>query len=126
MTLWDGRPGAEKVEDILNLGIEGKVQLLMSVVNWGEVYYTVWLGRGQAAAQAAMGEFGQLPIEIVDADVELTRLAAKFRATHKLHYADCFVAALAHQRKASVVTSDTDFRIIKDEISLIETTSGAS
>jgi hypothetical protein len=35
----------------------------------------------------------QLPIDMVDADLELTRLAAELRADHKLPYTDCFAAA---------------------------------
>ena len=40
MTFLEYRPGADRVEDLIRLGIEGKRQLLMSAVNWGEVYYS--------------------------------------------------------------------------------------
>jgi predicted nucleic acid-binding protein len=41
--------------------------------------------------------------------MELTRLAASLKAGHNLPYADCFAAALAQDRKATLVTSDGDY-----------------
>ena len=118
MAFFEDRPGAEKVEELIGQAVEGKKDLLMSVVNWGEVYYSVWRTKGHEAAKRVMAEVAQLPIEVVDADRELTKLAAEFRAQHKLPYADCFAAALATLRKAAVATSDADFSTIKDEVSL--------
>jgi hypothetical protein len=48
----------------------------MSVVNWGEVYYSVWRTRREKAANEKLREISQLPIEVVDVGAELTRLAA--------------------------------------------------
>jgi len=41
--------------------------------------------------------------------MELTKLAASLKAQYNLPYADTFAAALAHSRKAVLVTSDKDF-----------------
>ena len=109
MTFFEDRPGAEKVEDLLAKAAETKRPLLMSVVNWGEVYYSVWRARGEKAAGAKLQEIAQLPIEIVGVDMELGKLAARLKAEHNLPYADCFAAALAQARKATLVTSDKDF-----------------
>lgn len=119
MTFFEDRRGAEKVEEIISRAIEGKTELLMSVVNWGEVYYSVWRSRGQHAAQKVLAEIAQLPIEIVDADVGLTRIAAEFRAQHKLPYADCFAAALGKFRKGIVLTANADFGVVKGDISIV-------
>jgi predicted nucleic acid-binding protein len=51
-------------------------------------------------------------VVVVEADPELTKLAASLKAEHNLPYADCFAAALAQARKASVVTSDKDFESV--------------
>lgn len=45
-----------------------------------------------------------LPIEIIDVDIQLAKEAARFKATNKIAYADCFAAALAKLRKGEVVT----------------------
>jgi len=51
MTFFDGRPGAAKVEELITSAAEGKCKLLMSVVNWGEVYYSVWRAKGPGMAR---------------------------------------------------------------------------
>ena len=118
MAFFEDRAGAEKVEELIGLAVSGKRELLMSVVNWGEVYYATWHERGREAAQKTLAEIAQLPIEIVDADFALTRLAAEFRGQHKLPYADCFAAALAAGRKASLATTDKDFAQIEKQVAV--------
>ena len=122
MTFFEDRPGVDKVEDLIRLGVEGKRQLLMSVVNWGEVYYSTWRTKGPGVARKILEDIAQLPVEIVDADLELTRAAAELRAEHKLPYTDCFAAALAAARKASLATSDKDFASVEKKLDLLWTT----
>ncbi len=122
MTFFEDRPGAEKVEELIRLGVEGKRQLFMSVVNWGEVYYSTWRAKGPGVARKVLEDIAQLPLEIVDADLELTRSAAELRAEHKLPYTDCFTAALAINRKASLATSDKDFAHVEKNVDIIWTT----
>ncbi len=119
MTFFLGRPGAEKVKEVFAAAAEGKRELLMSVVNWGEVYYSVWRDRGPEDAQRALAYIAQLPIEVVPADTAQAKFAAEFKAQYKLPYADGFAAALARLRKAMVVTSDQDFNVVKDQIALV-------
>jgi len=65
--------------------------------------------RASSSAAVKLQEIAQLPIEIVGVDLELGKLAASLKAQHDLPYADCFAAALAQARKATLVTSDKDF-----------------
>src|SRR5208282_3151856 len=71
MTFFEDRAGADKVEELLAKAAEAKQPLAMSVVNWGEVYYSVWRVHGEKAAAAKLQEIAQLPIEIVGVDTEL-------------------------------------------------------
>jgi PIN domain nuclease of toxin-antitoxin system len=121
MTFFENRPGADKVEDLISLAIGDKRELFMSVINWGEVYYSVWRAHGQHPARRIAAEVGQLPIQIVDADFDLTKLAASFRAEYKLPYADCFAAALARTLKAAVLTSDRGFSLIQKQVAIVFT-----
>jgi predicted nucleic acid-binding protein len=118
MTLFEGRPGAAKVGELLNDGLGGKTVLLMSVVNWGEVYYSMWRRKGLETANDALDKIARMPIEIVGADGPLTKIAAEIRAQHKLPYADCFAAALARQRVAAIATADRDFALIEDMVEI--------
>ena len=121
MTFFENRPGADKVEELIHLGVAGKRQLFMSVVNWGEVYYSTWRAHGPGVARKIIEDIAQLPIEIVDAGLDLTRTAAELRANHKLPYTDCFAAALAAHRKATLATSDQDFVTVEKKIDILWT-----
>jgi predicted nucleic acid-binding protein len=94
-------------------------ELFMSVVNWGEVYYSIWRAHGHDAARKTAAEISQLPIEVANADSELTKSAAELHAKHNLPYADCFAAALTKIRKAHLATSDQDFTKVKSEIEIL-------
>ena len=117
----EARPGAERLKKLISLAREDQLQLLMSVINWGEVYYARWRTRGPVVADASLQQIAQLPIQIIHADPELTKLAASFRAKYKLPYADCFAAALAQQRKATLVTADSDFARIEKHVRILWT-----
>lgn len=124
MAYFDDRPGAAQVDELFEQAISGKRVLLMSVVNWGEVFYTVWRDRGRSPAEKLAAEIAQLPIEIVDANFSLTRLAAEFRAEYKLPYADCFAASLAREKSADLATADKDFAKIEKQLTILWTTGG--
>ena len=119
IAFFEDRPGADQVEELLTKAAEAKHPLAMSVVNWGEVYYSVWRARGEKAAEAKLHEIAQLPIEIVSVDLELAKLAARLKAEHNLPYADCFAAALAQARKATLVTSDKDFERVGTSLKIL-------
>jgi predicted nucleic acid-binding protein len=119
IAFFEDRAGADKVEDLLAKAAEAKRPLAMSVVNWGEVYYSVWRARGEKAAAAKLHEIAQLPIEIVSVDMELGKLAARLKAEHNLPYADCSAAALAQARKSTLVTSDKDFKCVGTALKIL-------
>ena len=119
LTLFHNRPGAAKVDELLQLAAGGKRELLMSVVNWGEIYYSVWRDQGPGLARQVLLKISQLPIALLPVDVELARVAAEFKASHKLPYADCFAAALAQSRKASLLTSDRDFSQVEKKLDVL-------
>ncbi|MGB8734293.1 MAG: PIN domain-containing protein, partial [Candidatus Sulfotelmatobacter sp.] len=49
-------------------------------------------------------------IEMLDATPQRSFNAADLKAKYKLYYVDSFAAALASEYKATLVTSDSDFR----------------
>jgi predicted nucleic acid-binding protein len=119
MTFFEDRAGAQIVEELVERAIEGKVQLMMSAINWGEVYYSTWRMRGEAVAKAIVGRIAELPIEVVLPDLDATRLAAELKAQHKIPYADAFAATLAQSRKAALATSDADFASLKSTLDFV-------
>jgi ribonuclease VapC len=115
LAFFEDEPAAEIVEKILLEGEAGRTRLLLSVVNWGEVYYSIMRRVSQEAAEAKTREIAGMPIEIVpvEADLVLARQAAKFKALHGMSYADAFAAALAKTEKAELVTGDPEFRQVE-------------
>ncbi len=93
--------------------------LLLSVINWGEVYYVTLREAGRERAEEVAHLISTLPIQIVPADLELARQAAEFKAGKKMSYADCFAAALAKLRKAELVTGDKEFRQVEGELKIL-------
>jgi predicted nucleic acid-binding protein len=122
MVLFYDEPGAEEVEKILLKAESGNPTLLMSVVNWGEIYYSILRGASQEIADSKAHEIAGMQIEIVPVDardLELVRQAAVFKATRKMSYADCFAAALAKTKNAELVTGDREFKVVESELKRI-------
>lgn len=111
-------PGYEKMIEHLEKTTESARHLLLSVINWGEVFYIVYRECGPSRAQEVAGIIETLPIEIIPVDLELTRQAAVFKAKHKMSYADCFAAALAKLKKAELITGDKEFGQVEQEIKI--------
>lgn len=111
--------GYEKVEQSFVAAVEKNKYLLMSSVNFGEVYYIVLRECGQNKAHEIEKVIRTLPIEIIDVDMQLAREAARIKANHKLSYADCFAAALAKLHKGEVITGDKEFKTVENEIKIV-------
>jgi predicted nucleic acid-binding protein len=101
--------GAHRVREILREGSRQDIPLLMSVVNWGEVFYILWQKRGEEVARKAIQNLSRLSIQPVPVDLEQSLKAGEIKARYKMSYVDCLVAALAMLRQGVVVTGDRDF-----------------
>jgi ribonuclease VapC len=122
MVLFNDEPGAEEVEKILLKAESGNPRLLMSVINWGEIYYSILRGASKEMADSKSHEIAGMRLELVPVDardLELVRQAAVFKATKKMSYADCFAAALAKIRDAELVTGDRDFKAVENDLKKI-------
>jgi tRNA(fMet)-specific endonuclease VapC len=104
------KPGALRVGELLKRALHGDARLLISAVNLGEVYGRILRDYGSDDALASMQAVKPLPLQAVDATPDRAFHAAEVKAKYKLYYADSFAAALAIEYKASLVTSDSDFR----------------
>ena len=107
-----GGPGADTVSRLLRDARDAEQPLRISVVNWGEVYYTIARGAGFAETVRIMDRVKMLPLAILDADESVTTKAAKLKAGHGLPYADCFAAATAGSGGVLVTSDAKDFRKI--------------
>ena len=111
--------GYEKIIHLFEKATELSEPLLMSVINWGEVYYQVARRYGEPQAREIERMIQSFPIAVIDADRELTREAARLKAGKRLAYADCFAAALAKIKKAKLYTGDPEFKAVEKEVEVI-------
>jgi len=109
-------PGYEKVESLFVTAIDKDKSLLMTSVNFGEVYYIVLRECGQGKAHEIEKIIRTLPIDIIDVDLSLAREAAQLKATKRISYADCFAAALAKLHRGELVTGDKEFKALEKDI----------
>jgi len=112
-------PGYEKVIDLFEKAVESSKPLLMCIVNWGEVYYQIARRFGDQKAQEIEQLIQTLPITLVEANKELTREAARIKATKKMAYADCFAVALVRLRRAELYTGDSEFKAVEKEVRVV-------
>ena len=110
--------GYNKVSEIFEKCIESDEYALMCVVNFGEVYYHALRVGGEKKAQLFMEITKALPIDIVEANINLTLQAAELKAFNKMSYADAFAAALAKMKKAQLITGDKEFKVLEGEIKI--------
>lgn len=113
----EDEPAAAMVADLIVEAHERRIQLLMSVVNVGEVWYILARRTSDADADRSVTELHELGIEFRDADWRLVHGAARFKSKHKISFADGFAAALTSQEKDAVLlTGDQAFKSLEREI----------
>jgi predicted nucleic acid-binding protein len=101
---------AGKIEKLLGEALSQDLPLLMSAVNWGEVFYVVWRRHGEAYARQAEERLRELPLAVISADRERASRAGALKQKYGLGYADAFAAELAIERGAWLVTADPEFQ----------------
>jgi len=112
-------PGAQRVNELIKEAVRGRARVLMSAVNFGEVYGLILRASGPEQARRAVHAVSPLPIEVLDATLQRTCAAAEVKAKYKLYYVDSFAAALAAEHHATLVTGDSDFRKLRHDFPVV-------
>lgn len=100
---------SDKVKKLMSDALQSEQPLLMSSINWGEVFYLEWRYRGEQKAREAEARLQELPIIVVSVDRERASRAGAIKQRHGLAYADSFAAELAMEESAWLVTADPEF-----------------
>jgi predicted nucleic acid-binding protein len=115
----EGEAGKDTMIEVFRSARDSGRHCLLSVVNWGEVYYITLREAGQQRAEEVAHLIHTLPIQLVIADLELAKQAAIFKSSKKMSYADCFAAALAKHRRVELITGDKEFKQVEGEIKIL-------
>ena len=105
--------GYQMVKRLLEQAESGQVDLFLTEINWGEVYYSVVKAHGEVAGRKALGAMELLPLNFVVTTRDLVLAAAKIKARFPVSYADAFAIAAAQELDCQVVTGDPEFRRVE-------------
>lgn len=119
LAFFQNEPAADQVEKIINEAHAAGADLMMSVVNVGELWYSIARTHSAKQADSIIAELRTLKIAFIDADWELTQQAAAFKTKGKIAYADCFAAAVARKFKADLVTGDPELKQVDGEVKVL-------
>lgn len=111
-------PAASRVKGLLEDARDERVQLFISVVNLGEVYYRIGKVKGGSEARKTLEEIRRLALTVEPATDKRVFAAAGFKIRHAISYADAFAAALADELGAILVTGDPELEQLEDQIKL--------
>ena len=114
----EDEPSAQQIADLIATAHEEAIPVYMTVVNAGEVWYTIARAVSEDDANGSIKELRDLRIQFVDADWDLTQEAARFKSQNKMSYADCYAVALAKTYKADLVTGDGEFKAVENEVKI--------
>lgn len=119
MAYIEGEAGKDTMIEVFRSARDSGKNCLLSVVNWGEVYYITLREAGQQRADEVAHLVQTLPIHLVTVDLELAKQAAIYKSGKKMSYADCFAAALAKHRRVELVTGDKEFKQVEKELKVL-------
>lgn len=108
--------GYEKIKKLFVEAVNSERNLLMTTVNFGEVFYVLARSYGIAEAEKICQAIDTFPIELVPVDASIAKQAALYKVSHKIAYADCFAAALTKLRKGEIITLDREFKALEREV----------
>ncbi len=105
--------GFQIVEDILKAAIESGTHLVISPINWGEVYYIVFRTAGEIRAKQALRWMDIIGFQLLSVTSQRVLHAARIKARFPVSYADAFAIAAAQELDCPVVTGDPEFRRVE-------------
>jgi ribonuclease VapC len=112
--LGNEQPAAETLQQLLDTAAAGEVDLLMSRINWGEVFYIIAKKYGGERAREIRRQLEKLPVELASATDARVTTASELKADYAFAYADAFAAGLALEHDAELVTGDPEFQPVED------------
>lgn len=105
----EDEPAARRIQKVLKDAEENKCRVYISIINLGEILYSVERNNGLAKTHETLALIQSLPIEILPADDQTVLAAAHIKADHPISYADAFVVVAAQNISGIIMTGDPEF-----------------
>ena len=119
IAFFDNEPAAMQVEDIITEAHANNLQMMISVINLGELWYSYARIYSDSFADDLIEKVKVMKIEVKPVDWNIAKIAAGFKKEGGISYADCFAGALASKMDAALVTGDPEFSRLEDHISIM-------
>ena len=117
LTLQLNESGSDTVQEILLLAKKHKTFVFTSFISWTEVYYITAQRAGKDRAMETLVQMKCLPIHRINPDENQILLAGNLKTDFPISLGDAYVAALAIQKKATLVHKDPEFETLRSKLS---------
>lgn len=111
-------PATERVAELMRKAGQNEVQLAMSLINLGEVFYIFGRKNGAQTAEELLTTIQKLPIQILPAAEHSVFTAARYRMNNPISYADAFAVAAAKKLDGVLLTGDPELLSLTEEIQI--------
>ena len=98
------------VRRILKQAEAGKLDLAMSWINVGEVFYLLSKRHGNTEAERFLSKVPSMPLQAVLPDEGTIIEAARWKSQYRIAYADAFAVETARRLQARLITGDPELR----------------
>jgi predicted nucleic acid-binding protein len=105
------QPAAARVRSLFEAAERREQNLLINIVNLGEVFYLSVKARDLAYGEHVVDAL-RPRLTVISATDSLVMTAAALKSRYPISYADAFAAATALLRDAPLVTGDPELRIM--------------
>lgn len=120
LTFFENEEGAEIVQELLERAKKEEVAIFVCYVTFIEVFYITFREQGEEEARRRVALMGRLAITRVESSGELGLIAGRLKATHRLSFADAWIAATALLYGSTLVHKDPEFEQLEDEVKALK------
>jgi predicted nucleic acid-binding protein len=113
-------PVTERVWKMFQQAQRRRLDLAMSWINLGEVYYLLAKRHGGAHADQFLYDLALISLRPVVPDERTIIGAARWKSQFPISYADAFALETARQRQARLVTGDPELRLLAERDPLVK------
>lgn len=119
MTFFEDEADADLIEDLLEKAELNQVTIYVSFASFAEILYISIREQGLEIDSERQRQLETLPIIRVESNPQQTEIAGKWKAKHRISFADAFIAALAKEYQATLVHKDPEFQSLKNELPMV-------
>lgn len=111
--------GEKRVAELLDQAQQGRLSLYLSLINWGEILYTIRREQGAELADEMIHDLDNGPILLAEVNRARVEAAAHIKSRYAVSYGDAFAIALAQELGATVVTGDREFKAVEQAVPVL-------